>query len=75
MVTNEVDSEYEKVFIDAANKLKGEVLFVISGTKIGIQETFAHFLEVNDSDLPCIKILVPKDELYRHNYKGDVRKV
>lgn len=37
LFTNEKDTAYGKVWAEAANALKGDILFVVSGTKDGIQ--------------------------------------
>ena len=37
LFTDDEDTDYEKVWRQAASALKGDILFVVSGTKEGIQ--------------------------------------
>ena len=57
------DSAWAKVFEEAAHKLKGEVLFIVSGITEGIQSRLAEFVGIEAGDLPSIKILNPSDNM------------
>lgn len=45
----DADSDYSKVFQKAAQELKGEILFVVSGVKEGIQQRLAEFVGVEEN--------------------------
>ncbi len=72
LFTNEKDSSYGQVWAEAASQLKGDILFVVSGTKDGIQSRLAEFIGVTDADTPTIRLLVPGDEMAKYVYPGSI---
>lgn len=75
LFTDEKDSEYGKVWADAAGKLKGDILFVVSGTKEGIQNRLAEFVGVAGTDTPTVRLLNPSDEMAKYKYPGNVHEI
>jgi protein disulfide-isomerase A1 len=75
LFTNEKDTAYGKVWAEAANTLKGDILFVVSGTKEGIQSRLAEFIGVTEADTPTIRLLSPGDEMAKFVYPGSVPSV
>lgn len=73
--TEDDESDFSKVFADAAQQLKGEILFVKSGIKDGIQHRLAEFIGVEDSMLPTIRILNPAKNMAKFTYEGAVKDV
>ena len=75
LFTNEKDSSYGQVWAEAASQLKGDILFVVSGTKDGIQSRLAEFIGVTDADTPTIRLLVPGDEMAKYLYPGSIASI
>jgi len=67
------NADYVKTFSDAANKLKGDILFVVSGIKDGIQQRLAEFVGVEAGNLPTVRILNPADNMKKFTFSGDVK--
>lgn len=67
------ETDYSKTFADAANKLKGDILFVKSGIKDGIQHRLAEFIGVEESMLPTIRILNPAKNMAKFTYEHSVK--
>jgi protein disulfide-isomerase A1 len=63
LFTNEVDTAFRSVFKEAAEALYGEIVFVVSGTKTGIQKRLAEFSLVTDEMTPSILILQPGGQM------------
>jgi len=68
LFTNEAEAAYNAVWAEAASALKGDVLFVVSGTKDGIQNRLAEFVGVENDMTPTIRLLVPGDEMAKFLY-------
>jgi len=58
LFTDEEDPAYKAVFREAAEALQGQIVFVVSGTKSGIQKRLAEFSLVTENT-PIILILQP----------------
>ncbi len=56
-------SDFAKVFEQAAQELKGQILFVVSGVTDGIQARLAEFVGVDSTTIPTVKILNPSDNM------------
>jgi protein disulfide-isomerase A1 len=69
----DANSDFSKHFDTAANKLKGQILFVVSGVSDGIQARLAEFIGVDATHLPTIKILNPNDNMKKFQYEGSVK--
>ena len=69
------NSAYAKVFADAAQTLKGEILFVVSGIHEGIQGRLAEFIGVDDSSLPTIRLLDPNENMKKFTFPGSTQSV
>lgn len=67
------NADFVKTFSEAASKLKGEILFVVSGIKDGIQNRLSEFVGVDASSLPTIRILNPQDNMRKYTFPGDVK--
>jgi hypothetical protein len=52
-----------KTFTEAAKELKGEILFVVSGIKEGIQQRLGEFIGVEEAQLPAITVFNPADNM------------
>jgi len=74
---NKEDSSaaWNKVFSDAASQLKGEVLFVESGIKEGIQQRLGEFVGVEESNLPYILLLDPANNMKKFRYTESVKDI
>lgn len=64
------DSDFAKVFKQAAETLKGEILFVVSGVTEGIQQRLGEFIGVEESNLPTLRLLDPADNMKKFSYAG-----
>lgn len=73
--TEDDESDFSKTFADAALKLKGDILFVKSGVKDGIQHRLAEFIGVEESMLPTIRILNPAKNMAKFTYEGSVKEL
>jgi protein disulfide isomerase len=69
---SDATSTFAKTFSDAANKLKGEILFVVSGVTDGIQQRLGEFIGVAENNLPTIRILDPANNMKKFTYEGKV---
>jgi protein disulfide-isomerase A1 len=72
---NEEDasSDYSKLFEQAAKELKGDVLFVVSGVKEGIQQRLAEFVGVEESQVPTVTLLNPGENMKKYKFPGTVK--
>jgi protein disulfide-isomerase A1 len=68
-------SSFANVFSDAANQLKGQILFVVSGVTDGIQSRLAEFIGVDGSHIPTIKLLDPNDNMKKYQYAGSTKDI
>lgn len=73
--TEDDETNFSKTFAEAAQKLKGEILFVKSGIKDGIQHRLAEFIGVEDSMLPTIRVLDPAKNMAKFTFEGAVKEV
>jgi len=73
--SNEQGSELHKKFADAAKELKGDVLFVESGTQDGIQQRLAEFVGMDASQTPSIRLLNPGEEMRKYAYTEDIKEM
>lgn len=67
------DSDYAKRFAEAAKELKGEILFVVSGVKDGIQSRLAEFIGVVENQLPSITLFNPADAMKKFQFPHNVK--
>lgn len=70
---DEDDHEYAKIFAQAAKELKGEILFVVSGVKDGIQSRLAEFIGVVENQLPQITLFNPADAMKKFSFPHNVK--
>jgi protein disulfide-isomerase A1 len=75
LFTEELDTDYQKVYSQAAKDLQGEILFVTSGVSEGIQSRLAEFIGVETADLPTLRIISPEDSMLKYVWNGDVSKL
>lgn len=73
LFTNDREANYNKVFADAASQLKGQILFVVSGTEQGIQQRLAEFVGVDASSAPTIRLLAPGEEMKKFVFSGSIQ--
>lgn len=66
------DSELSKVFKEASEKLKGQILFVTSGVSDGIQQRLGEFIGVDEKSLPTIRLLDASNNMQKFTYSGDL---
>jgi hypothetical protein len=57
LYTNDKEAGYNKVFKEAAVALEGQILFVTTGNKSGIQKRLSEFSLVEGEQMPLIRIL------------------
>lgn len=69
----DASSDFTKIYEKAASELKGQVLFVTSGIKEGIQSRLAEFIGVDQDSLPTIRLLMPSDNMKKFSYEDDVK--
>lgn len=63
-------------FRAAAKKLQGEILFVTCGTETKIHQKLSSFLNIEESDLPTMRILSPGEAaLVKYKYEGDANQM
>jgi len=62
------DTDYVKTFAEAAKHLKGEILFVVSDVKEGIQQRLGEFIGVVDAHLPTITLFNPADNMKKFQF-------
>jgi protein disulfide-isomerase A1 len=70
LFTNDGEAAYNAVYKQAAEQLKGEVLFVVSGTDNGIQQRLAEFVGVTAADAPSIRLLSPGEDMKKFVFPG-----
>jgi len=69
-------SDYVKVFQDAAKELKNEnILFAESDREDGMQGRLAEFLGVADANFPQVRLLNPSLGMKKYEYIGDAKKI
>lgn len=71
----DANSDFSKVFAEAANKLKGKIIFVVSGIKDGIQHRLADFIGVDDTQVPTLRILHPGENMKKFTYAGSTKSI
>lgn len=70
------ESPAKAVVAEAAQALKGEIMFSHSGVTEGIQEQLGEFIGVTADDLPTLRILAPTEEsIKKFKWEGDVTAV
>lgn len=69
LFTDDIDQDFVRVFEDAAQKLRGEAIFVISGTMFGIQERLADFIGIDISQAPSIRYLQTSREMKKFTFE------
>lgn len=69
---DDAESSFSKIFKEAAEKYKGEILFVVSGVTEGIQQRLGEFIGVEEKHLPTLRILDPADNMKKFNFNGKV---
>lgn len=67
----DAESSNSKVFAQAANELKGQIIFAVSGVTDGIQARLAEFIGVEESQLPTIRLLDPNDNMKKYTFPGN----
>lgn len=68
----DASAPFSKVFAEAAQKLKGQILFSVSGVTDGIQQRLAEFIGVESSNLPTIRLLDPANNMKKFTYGGSL---
>lgn len=68
----DTDSSFSKVFKEASEKLKGEILFVTSGVSEGIQQRLGEFIGVDDKLIPTLRLLDPANNMKKYTYSGSM---
>lgn len=66
------DAAFSKTFKDASEKLKGQILFVVSGVSDGIQQRLGEFIGVDEKSLPTLRLLDPADNMKKFTYSGSL---
>jgi len=66
------DSSFAKTFKEASDKLKGEILFVVSGVTDGIQQRLGEFIGVEEKNLPTLRLLDPADNMKKFTWEGKI---
>jgi len=69
------ESAFSKVFKEASDKFKGEILFVVSGVTDGIQQRLGEFVGVEEKNLPTMRLLDPADNMKKFTYSGKVEDI
>lgn len=69
---SDADKGFSQAFAEAANSLKGQILFVISGVTDGIQQRLGEFIGVDESNLPTIRILDPANNMKKYTFPGRI---
>jgi len=62
----------EKAFEEAANALKGQIIFVTSGVEDGIQSRLREFVGVTPDNLPTLRILDPANGMQKFTFEGKI---
>jgi protein disulfide-isomerase A1 len=63
------------VFAEAAKELKGEILFVVSGVKEGIQQRLSEFIGVTEAQLPAVTLFHPGDNMKKFQFPSAVKSI
>lgn len=66
----DADKGFSQAFAEAANSLKGQILFVVSGVTDGIQQRLGEFIGVEEANLPTIRILDPANNMKKYTFGG-----
>ena len=72
---NDKDSDFAKIYAEAAETLKGDILFVTSGVYDGIQSRLAEFIGVDETMLPTIRLLDPNENMKKFEFPGAVSEI
>lgn len=67
-------SDFFKTFSAAAQELKGQIIFVVSGVTEGIQARLAEFIGVDERQVPTIRIVNAAD-MRKYDYTGSITKM
>ena len=70
--TSDADKGFSQAFAEAANSLKGQILFVVSGVSDGIQQRLGEFIGVEEASLPTIRILDPANNMKKFTFPGRI---
>lgn len=66
------ESALSKVFKEASEALKGQILFVTSGVSDGIQQRLGEFIGVEEKQLPTVRLLDPADNMKKFQFSGSL---
>jgi len=69
---SDADKGFSQAFAEAANSLKGQILFVVSGVSDGIQQRLGEFIGVEEASLPTIRILDPANNMKKFTFPGRI---
>lgn len=69
---NGQESGYRAAFKEAANTLKGEIIFVESDVEDGIQGRLGEFVGVTADMLPTVRILDPANGMMKYSFEGEI---
>jgi len=72
---SDADKSFSQVFAEAALKLKGDILFVVSGVTDGIQQRLGEFIGVEESNLPTLRILDPANNMKKFTFPGRLESI
>jgi protein disulfide-isomerase A1 len=75
LAKGDYESTYAKVFADASQKLKGQILFVQSGVSDGIQQRLGEFIGVDETQLPTVRILDPSNNMKKFTLEGKAQDI
>jgi len=75
LFTDEAESTIRSVFKEASEALEGDIKFVVSGTKSGIQKRLAEFSLVTAEMTPTIRILQPGTQMRRFIYQDATEEI
>ena len=67
------DKDFVKRFEQASKDLKGDILFVVSDVKEGIQQRLAEFLGVEEGSLPTMTLLDPADNMKKFSFPHSIK--
>jgi len=68
-------SAMQKAFEEAAIAYKGEILFVVSDCREGIQKRLGEFIGVEFEHMPTIRVLDPAQDMKKFTYSGNVNEL
>lgn len=69
------EADFAKVFKEASETLKGEILFVVSGVSEGIQQRLGEFIGVEEKNLPTLRLLDPADNMKKFTFDGKTNEI